>query len=78
MKRFKIEQSDKQITATSGLALIGQAIRRHTTLARRLDKDDRRPYGEKPLIAHFDHTEGRNGLLVGVFLPFTHTLAQTC
>jgi hypothetical protein len=53
MKRFKIEQSDKQITATSGLALIGQAIRRHTTLARRLDKDDRRPYGEKPLIAHF-------------------------
>jgi hypothetical protein len=32
MKRFKIEQSDADIISHSGLALIGQAIKRHTNL----------------------------------------------
>ena len=34
MKRFKIEQSTADIVSQSGLALIGQAINRYTTLNR--------------------------------------------
>ncbi len=37
MKRFKIEQSDADIISHSGLALIGQAVKRHTNLAREID-----------------------------------------
>ncbi|MCP4290129.1 MAG: hypothetical protein GY792_37945 [Gammaproteobacteria bacterium] len=37
MKRFKIEQSDMEITGQSGLALIGQAIKRHTHLKSQVD-----------------------------------------
>ena len=33
MKRFKIEQSTADIVSQGGLALIGQAINRYTTLA---------------------------------------------
>ena len=32
MKRFKIEQSTADIVSQSGLALVGQAINRYTTL----------------------------------------------
>lgn len=37
MKRFKIEQSNADIISHSGLALIGQAVQRHTNLARDID-----------------------------------------
>ena len=37
MKRLKIEQSDADIISHSGLALIGQAIKRHTKLSSQLD-----------------------------------------
>jgi len=37
MKRFKIEQSDADIVSHSGLSLIGQAIKRHTSLSAELD-----------------------------------------
>ncbi len=37
MKRFKIEQSDADIISHSGLALIGQAVKRHTSLASEID-----------------------------------------
>ena len=37
MKRFKIEQSTADIISQSGLALIGQAINRYTTLTQELD-----------------------------------------
>jgi hypothetical protein len=37
MKRFKIEQSDADIISHSGLALIGQAIKNHTTLSSEVD-----------------------------------------
>ena len=37
MKRFKIEQSDADIISHSGLALIGQAIKRYTNLTREID-----------------------------------------
>ncbi len=37
MKRFKIEQSDADIISHGGLALIGQAVQRHTNLAREVD-----------------------------------------
>lgn len=37
MKRFKIEQSDADIVSHSGLSLIGQAIKRHTSLSTELD-----------------------------------------
>jgi hypothetical protein len=37
MKRFKIEQSDADIISHGGLALIGQALQRHTHLAAELD-----------------------------------------
>ena len=37
MKRFKIEQSTADIVSQSGLALIGQAINRYTTLTQELD-----------------------------------------
>jgi len=38
VKRFIIEQSDADIVSHSGLSLIGQAVKRHTNLARELDK----------------------------------------
>lgn len=59
MKLFKIEQSDKEITATSGLALIGQAVRRHTSLARSLDKGVPLRHG----IPHSDVVMSYLGLL---------------
>lgn len=37
MRRFKIEQSDNEITSNSGLALIGAAINNHTNLSKDLD-----------------------------------------
>ena len=37
MKRFKIEQSNADIISHSGLALIGQAVNRHTNMAREID-----------------------------------------
>lgn len=37
MKRFKIEQSDADIVSHGGLALIGQALQRHTSLAQEID-----------------------------------------
>jgi len=37
MKRFKIERSDADIISHGGLALIGQAVQRHTHLAREID-----------------------------------------
>jgi len=37
MKRFKIAQSNADIISHSGLALIGQAIKRHTNLTREVD-----------------------------------------
>jgi len=37
MKRFKIEQSNADIISHAGLALIGQAINRHTHLSREID-----------------------------------------
>lgn len=37
MKRFKIEQSDADIVSHGGLALIGQALQRHTKLAPEID-----------------------------------------
>ncbi len=37
MKRFKIEQSDANIVSHGGLALIGQALQRHTSLACEID-----------------------------------------
>lgn len=37
MKRFKIEQSGADIISHGGLALIGQAVQRHTNLTREID-----------------------------------------
>lgn len=37
MKRFKIEQSDADIISHGGLALVGQAVQRHTNLTREID-----------------------------------------
>lgn len=37
MKRFKIEQSDSDIISHSGLALVGQAVKRHTNFTREVD-----------------------------------------
>jgi len=37
MKRFKIEQSNADIISHSGLALVGQAIKRYTRLSTTLD-----------------------------------------
>jgi len=37
MKRFKIVQSDADIISHSGLALIGQAVNRHTYLTQQID-----------------------------------------
>lgn len=37
MKRFKIEQSDADIVSHGGLALIGQAVKRHTNFTREID-----------------------------------------
>ncbi|WP_260296034.1 IS1380 family transposase [Sedimenticola hydrogenitrophicus] len=37
MKRFKIEQSDADIVSHGGLALIGQAVKRHTNITREVD-----------------------------------------
>jgi len=37
MKRFIIEQSDADIISHSGLALIGQALKRHTNMTREID-----------------------------------------
>lgn len=59
MKRFKIEKSDREITATSGLALIGQAIRRHTHLCTSLDKQVPLRHG----ISHSDVMKSYLGLL---------------
>ena len=59
MKRFKIEQSTKDITATSGLALIGQAIRRYTNLASSLDNQVPLRHG----ISHSDIVKSYLGLL---------------
>lgn len=59
MKRFKIEKSNREITANSGLALIGQAIRRHTNLCTSLDKQVPLRHG----IAHSDVLKSYLGLL---------------
>lgn len=59
MKRFKIEQSDKEITAHSGLALIGQAIRHHTHLSSNVDKQIPLRHG----IPHSDVLKSYLGLL---------------
>lgn len=59
MKRFKIEQSNREITAHSGLALIGQAIRRYTTLSPNLDKQVPLRHG----ISHSDVLKSYLGLL---------------
>lgn len=37
MKRFKIEQSDSEITSNSGLALVGAAINNKTNLSKHMD-----------------------------------------
>ena len=59
MKRFKIEQSDKEITAHSGLALIRQAIRHHTHLSSNVDKQIPLRHG----IPHSDVLKSYLGLL---------------
>lgn len=59
MKRFKIEQSDKEITVHSGLALIGQAIRHHTHLSSNVDKQIPLRHG----IPHSDVLKSYLGLL---------------
>ncbi len=40
MKRFKIEQSAADIVSHGGLALVGQAVQRHTHLTREIDAQD--------------------------------------
>ncbi len=37
MRTFKLEQSDKEITSHAGLALIGAAINKHTSLSKAID-----------------------------------------
>lgn len=59
MKRFKIEQSDMEITGQSGLALIGQAIKRHTHLKSHVDNSVARRHG----ITHSDVLKSYLGLL---------------
>jgi hypothetical protein len=59
MKRFIIEQSHREITATSGLALIGQAIHQYTHLSRQLDTQVPLRHG----IRHSDIIKSYLGLL---------------
>jgi hypothetical protein len=59
MKRFKIEQSDMEITGQSGLVLIGQAIKRHTHLKSHVDNSVARRHG----ITHSDVLKSYLGLL---------------
>ena len=59
MKRFKIEQSTADIVSQSGLALIGQAISRYTTLAQELDTQAPLRHG----IKHSDVVKSYLGLV---------------
>ena len=59
MKRFKIEQSTADIVSQSGLALIGQAINRYTTLAQELDTQVPLRHG----IKHSDVVKSYLGLV---------------
>ena len=59
MKRFKIEQSTADIVRQSGLALIGQAINRYTTLTQELDTQVPLRHG----IKHSDVVKSYLGLV---------------
>lgn len=59
MQRFKLHQSTSEITGHSGLALIGQALHRHTTLSSQLDKQVPLRHG----ICHSDVMKSYLGLL---------------
>lgn len=59
MKRFKIEQSTADIVSQSGLALIGQAINRYTTLTQELDTQVPLRHG----IKHSDVVKSYLGLV---------------
>ena len=59
MKRFKIEQSTADIVSQSGLALIGQAINRYTTLTQELDTQVSLRHG----IKHSDVVKSYLGLV---------------
>lgn len=59
MRRFIIEQSDSNITAHSGLSLVGLAINRHTRLGARLDHTVALRHG----IRHSDVVKSYLGLL---------------
>ena len=59
MKRFKIEQSTADIVSQSGLALIGQAINRYTTLTQELDTQVPLRY----VIKHSDVVKSYLGLV---------------
>lgn len=59
MKRFKVEQSAADIVSQSGLALIGQAVKRYTTLAQELDTQIALRHG----IKHSDVVKSYLGLV---------------
>lgn len=59
MKRFIFEQSDADIISHGGLSLIGQAIKKFTTLSKELDKSVALRHG----IKHSDVIKSYLGLI---------------